>query len=375
MKSGSGGEKYGGKGRGADLRELRPMDAVAALYSEGDREWAEAILSSLSKAVFDEPAPRPASRLQSLLSRFTHRIVKRTTTRHQTAEGETLYRNQLLERSRHPYAKSLLASSTAGTQSLVEGGDPMNGPYMMLAPEIRENATTWDKLFFNSVQGRDVQLRFVWETRATYEQAKKRLAGGRVVNLKALAGGTGLSMILAYDRLVREEQGRITCLITDRDSANTEKTGRLLGKLAAKRGWNVQKQSGISAVTEDIFAGGENATMHDVVTAVGILEYLQGFTCDTTERRHRLPEPEEAITALHLAEKLGAITNEGAAVIVNSSRPHPTTRLLELFGKQFDYRDQANVDAVMAGGGFHRAHTVGSAAIYDVIVYEKTSRR
>lgn len=375
MKAGSDGDQQAGTGRSVDLRAVRPMDAVAALYSEGDVEVAAAIFASLSKAVFDQPAPKPAGRLQSLLSRITHRVVKRTTTRHQAAEGGHHYRNRLLERSRHPYAKSLLASSSAETQSLVEGGDPMNGPYMMLAPEIRKNATIWDKLFFNSVQGKDVQLRFLWETRATYEQAKKRLAGGHAASLKALAAGTGLSMILAYDRLVREKRGRITCLIADRDSANTEKTGRLLGKLARIREWNFQKESGIWAETEDIFADTENGAVHDVVTAVGILEYLQGSTCDTTERRHRLPEPEELITALHLAEKLGAITNEGAAVIVNSSRPHPTTRLLELFGKQFDYRNLANVDAVMAGGGFHRAHTMGSAEIYDVIVYEKASGR
>ena len=68
-----------------------------------------------------------------------------------------------------------------------------------------------------------MQLRFIWETRATYEAARSRLEKGGVVRLKAVAAGTGLSMILAYDRLIKEgyDPARITVRITDRDKAST----------------------------------------------------------------------------------------------------------------------------------------------------------
>ena len=189
--------------RMSGLAKLTPMDAVSALYSGQDWALSEAIVGSLSRAVFGEGGIKPAGLVQRAMARASYRHLKRTTTRvdHPESSG---FSNRLLERSGHPYARSLLSASRKEIEALVEGGDPMNGPYMMLAPEIRGAGSGWDRIFFNSVQGRDVQLRFIWETRATYEEAKRRLEQGASVRLKALAAGTGLSMILAWDRLVRD---------------------------------------------------------------------------------------------------------------------------------------------------------------------------
>ncbi len=351
---------------GATLSDLRPMDAVAALYNDGNPALAGEILSSLSETIFDRPEPPLAGPLQQLMAGLSYRILKRTTVR-----NGTTYRNRVLEHSGHPYAQALLASSTAETQVLVEGGDPMNGPYMMLLPAACKNAILWDKLFLGSVQGKDVKLRFLWETKATHSEAKKRLAPGRTVRLKALAAGTGLSMILAYDRLVRDGAEGVVAEITDRDPANTAKTNRLLAKLAPARGWKIGPD-GISARTEDIFVAPAGESPCDVVTTIGILEYLQGATCDTTERRHGLPEPQEPLTIRQLAEKVAATTTPTASLIANTFRPHRSVRLLELFGKQFDYRHPANLHEVWAKEGFRPARTVGSALVYDVIVYEKS---
>jgi len=345
---------------------LRPMDAVSALYSADSAGTADPLFSSLSQSIFDQPDPSPAPAVQQTLAFLTYRVVKRTTRREVTASG-TVLRNRLLERSGHPYARALLSSSSAQNEVLVEGGDPMNGPYMMMVPEVRACATIWDKLFFNSVQSRDVQLRFRWETQATVEQALQRR--GKTVRMKALAAGTGLSLILAYDRLVRNGID-VICQITDRDPANTVKTNRLLEKLAGLRGWKLGPE-GISAHTEDIFDAANSSSDADIVTAVGILEYLQGVTCETTERRQGLAEPKDERTAVHLAETLGAITRPGGCAIVNSYRPHHCIRLLELFGKRFDYRGRPELDTVMKAGGFRPGGAQGSGVIYDVVVYDK----
>ena len=358
--------------------KVRPMEAVAALYSEGDMDLAEAILSSLSRAVFDQVEPPMANLMKRLLARANYRLLKRTTIRVEQ-DGKAQYRNRLLERSKHPYAHALLATSSKETEALVEGGDPMNGPYMMIAPEIRQNGNLWDKLFFNSVQGRDVQLRFIWETKSTYEEARQRLEQGLPVRMKALAAGTGLSMILAYDRLISSgyDPAMISVSLTDRDLTNTTKSLRLLSKLAAFRGWRVEAKAagGVYAHTEDIFQG-SSASDHldklDLVTAIGILEYLQGSTLDTTERRHGLYEPEEDATGRHLAARLCAMTRQDGSLIVNTYRPHSSTRILELFGKRFDYRDLQHMTALMAGTQFGPPSVVGSGLIYDVKLFKKT---
>lgn len=360
------------------------MDAVVALHSEGHHELSEAIIASLSSAVFGGLRVLPAGLVQRAMARTSYRLLKWTTTKRRKSEkdGEdSAFQNRLLERTGHPYARALLASSCGELESLVEGGDPMNGPYMMIVPEILKAGTTLDRLFLNSVQGKDVQLRFIWETQASYEAARSRLEKGGTVRMKALAAGTGLSMIVAYDRLIREgyDPARITVRITDRDDANTAKSRRILDKLTITRDRtsHAESEGGISAGTEDIFAedSGTGTTIvkpYDVVTAVGILEYFQGFTCHTTERKFRLPESEESATAHHLAARMGQITESAAALIVNTYRPHASTRILELFGKRFDYRHRDNLSELLATAKFRNPRLIGSGNIYDVEVYEKT---
>ena len=247
---------------------------------------------------------------------------------------------------------------------------------MMIVPAIQATAFLWDKLFFNSVLGKDVQLRFIFETKATYAEAKARLDRGVNVRIKALAAGTGLSLILAYDRLIRDgyDPARILARITDRDVSNTEKTRRLLKKLAAVRGWRLAAadEPGVGVETEDIFQKTAlGLGKYDLVTAVGILEYLQGSTFRTTEQHHRIHEPEEPATALHLVDRLCDITRPDGSLIVNTYRPHSSNRILELFGKRFDYRHTMHLNKLFAGTPFPIPILVGSGVIYDVNIYKK----
>jgi hypothetical protein len=191
-------------------------------------------------------------------------------------------------------------------------------------------------------------------------------------------------MILAWDRLVKDgyDPARITARITDREQSNTEKTKHLLSKLATTRSGPVGTgaEAGILAVTEDIFVGeapaaGTPVAAYDVVTSVGILEYLQGFTCDTTEQRHGHPTAEEPATAHHLAAGLDEITKESGSLIVNTYRPHASTRILEVFGKKFDYRHREDLASLLATAGLRSARLIGSGNIYDVEIYEKDSRQ
>ncbi len=359
------------------------MDAVVALYSEGDHGLSEAIIASLSGAVFGESYGGPAGAAQRALARVSYRVLKWTTTRRK-ADGEDYeggaFHNPILERSRHPYGRALLDSSSREHESLVDGGDPMNGPYMMICPEILKVSDVWDRIFLHSVQSRDVQLRFIWETRATYDAARSHLKSGGVVRMKAVAAGTGLSMILVYDRLIKEghDPARITVRITDRDKVSIAKATRLLAKLASTQGRAIgeETEGGISAATEDLFEGeprpgtaGE--ARYHVVTAVGILDYLQGFTCDTTERCLRLEHPEEAVNAEHVAARLGKMATDAGDLVVNTYRPHASTRILELFGRKFDYRNRENLTALLATADFGTPRLVGSGNMYDVLVYGK----
>jgi len=362
------------------------MDAVVALYSDGDQELSEAIIASLSRAIFSGEQGRPAGTVQRVMSRISWQVLKWTTTRRKAGGAEDYeggaFHNRILERSGHPYARALLDSSRKDTESLVEGGDPMNGPYMMIAPEILKAGTVWDRIFLHSVQGQDVQLRFIWETQATYEAVRNRLEKkDGMVRVKAIAAGTGLSMIVMYDRLLRDgyDPARIIVKITDREKTNTDKTRRLLAKLATTRGRapRTESEGGISAEVEDIFVeelgtGAASPVKYDVVTAVGIFEYLQGFTCGTTERSLALHQPEESATALHLAARLDSMTTDAAALIVNTFRSHASIRILELFGRRFDYRSRENLTELLAHANFRTPRLVGSGNIYDVKVYEKS---
>jgi hypothetical protein len=163
--------------------------------------------------------------------------------------------------------------------------------------------------------------------------------------------------------------------ITDRDKANTDKSRQLMAKLPSTRG--AESGSGISAETEDIFAEEPavlaRGTKYDVLTAVGILEYLQGFTCETTERCLDLEHADDVATAPHLAERLGSMATDAASLIVNTCRPHASTRILELFGRRFDYRNRENLSELLATANFLHPRVVGSGNIYDIVVYTKSS--
>jgi hypothetical protein len=358
------------------MEQLNPMAAVNALYAPDQHDLAEAIVASLSRAIFHENDATPASKGKLFLGRVSHRVVRWTTRSIKSMDDRgreiTLFSNPLIERSGHPYGQALLTSSRSETAALVEGGDPMNGPYMMLAPEIRKNSGVWDRIFFDSVQSKDVRIRFIHETQATYMAAKRVLDRGGHVRIKAVAAGTGLSLILAYDKLIRDgyDPKTITAVITDRDPANTEKSGRLLGKLATTR--NNLHAHGISAVAEDVFEEADPPhAPYDIVTAIGIFEYFQGVTHGTTEQRMMLHEPEEEFTAHDLAARLSEMTGDGGNLIINTYRDHSCIRILELFGKRFDFRDRGHLRDLLAPLNFRSCHLAGSGHIYDVEVFEK----
>jgi len=360
------------------------MEAVETLYSGDEPELSEKIIASLSQSIFSGNGTRPAGWIQRALARFSYRALQ-WTTRSSTLEDAsgtqgTVFHNRLMVRSGHPYAHSLLASSRSETAALIEGGDPMNGNYVMIAPEIRKNGGLWDRLFLDSVQGKDVRLRMELETRATYETAKRRLELGRPIRLKAVAAGTGLSMILVYNRLIRDgyKPELMTAVITDREEANIAKANWLLDKLSTTRGRKLGPGSryGISAETEDIFA--ENlkrqaagTARYDVVTAIGILEYFQGFSCRTTEQRLNLTQPIESATAQDLAKQLYDMVTDDGNLIVNTYRTHASTRILELFGRRFDYRNRQNLRSLLSSVNFRPVRLMGSGNIYDVEIYEK----
>jgi hypothetical protein len=365
------------------MHNLKPMDAVAALYANDDHELSAAIIGSLSQAIFHGKDIKPAGPVKRALARISHRVMEWTTrttlARDELGSEVTIFSNAILERSGHPYAKSLLTSSVSENIALVEGGDPMNGPYMMLSPEIKKNSGLWDKLFFDSVQCRDVQARIVWETRSTYAAAKRWLEQGGPVRLKAVAAGTGLSMMLVYDKLIRDgfNPDLITARITDRDKTNINKANRLLDTLATSRDktFGGDWRRGISAEAEDIFPGDSSNALgnerYDIVTAIGILEYFQGDSYVTTEHKKGIPSQVEPVTAHDLVKRLTEMTTERASLIVNTYKDDASTRILELFGKRFDYRTQENLRSLLASVGFQPVHLAGSGNIYDVKVYDK----
>jgi hypothetical protein len=366
------------------MHNLKPMAAVAALYAEDQHDLAEAIVASLSRAIFHEKDTKPASKGKIFIGHVSHKVVRWTTKVTPAMDGSeiTLYRNPLFERSGHPYAQSLLTSSQSETVALVEGGDPMNGPYMMLSQEIRKSGGLWDRIFFESVQSKDVQLRFVLETQATYNAAKRVLDRGDSVRIKAVAAGTGLSLILAYDKLIRDgfDPQSITAVITDLDSANTAKSNRLLAKLASTRNnHNVPGHAyGIFAMAEDVFDGPDPLAValhapYNIVTAIGILEYFQGVSHSTTEQRLMLQKPEDPVTAHDLAACLAEMTTHRGSLIVNTYRDHSCIRILELFGKRFNFRDRVHLRDLLAPLNFQSFHLAGSGHIYDVEVFEKSA--
>jgi len=178
------------------LREkITPMQAVSALYGEGNVDLARAVAASLSRRVFEDKPPQPSNLVRRALGRMVFRLMKRTT-REEPRPGPdgrevVFYRNRILENSDHPYARTLLEPSRADTANFVEGGDPMNAVYMMLSPEVRSHAGLWDNIILDSVQARDVQWRFVWETRLVHKLAVKRLREGKPAAPQGRGGGHG----------------------------------------------------------------------------------------------------------------------------------------------------------------------------------------
>jgi hypothetical protein len=365
--------------RPSQLQDLKPMQAVVALYAKGDPKLSAAIFGKLSEAIFGGCKVCPASRIKSTLSRISHRVLRWTTRTTQgqdhTGADTTFFKNRILERSGHAYAAALLTSSHGGVVGLVEGGDPMNGPYMLIVPEIKKNCGLWDKLFLDSVQGRDVQCRLIWETRATYQMAKQILSTGKTVRMKAIAAGTGLSLTLVYDRLIRDgfSPDQVTAHITDRDAESMGKANCVLDTLVAAQEPQAGREwrRGISAKVEDLFCDATPPAKYDIVTAIGILEYFQGHAYTTTEHRLKLELAEDTTTAHHLIERLTAMTVDGGHLIINTYRNDPSTRILELFGKRFDYRHEENLRALLAAQSFLPVLLVGSGNIYDVKVYIK----
>ena len=364
------------------------MEAVNALYSEDDAELAEAIVASLRTRIFDGEAPAPAKEAKRRMSQLIYGVLRRTTraeTR-KAADGHeyVAYRNPILEGSNHPYALTLLTPSGADSASFVEGGDPMNAPYMMLCPEIQKNARLWDRLLLESVQGRDVQLRFVLETRLTYEAARERLEAGRPVRIKAAAAGTGLSLILVYDRLIRDgfDPGQIHATITDRDESNVIKTGRLLSKLATTSAHRTDdtQGSGICDQVKDLLhlhstkesANAAGESPYDIVTLVGILEYFPGHTCSTTDEHHGEPPGDDDITATDLLQKIDVVTTDDGTLIANSYRVEIGARLIELWGKRLFFRNRSDLESLVQTAGFSSVGKFDHGHVYDVEAFRKT---
>ncbi|MFM8231047.1 MAG: hypothetical protein ACKOAL_07470 [Chthoniobacterales bacterium] len=366
------------------LREkISPMQAVSALYGEGNVDIARAVAASLSRRVFEGETPQPSNLVRRALGRFVFRLMK-TTTSEETRPGPdgkdvVFYRNRILEKSEHPYARTLLEPSRADTANFVEGGDPMNAVYMMLSPEVRRHAELWDSIILDSVQARDVQWRFVWETRLVHKLAVKRLRAGKPVRLKAVAAGTGLSMALLLEKLLGEghDPKLISATISDREASNVEKCLRLLGKLPATSqhlALHSNSPHGIVLQIEDILQP-TTKTAHDapydIVTVVGLLEYFPGHTATTTEELLGQPEPAGPPHASDVVANVGAMTAAGGHVLVNTFRTLTAIRTMEVFGKRFRYRGLKEMRELMASGGLVPSGESLSANIFDLEVFEK----
>ena len=271
---------------------------------------------------------------------------------------------------------TLLEPSSAQSASFVEGGDPMNAPYMMISPEITKNAGRWNRILLNSTHGTDVQLRFIWEARATLAAAKRRLDEGLPVQLKAAAAGTGLNLILVFDRLAREgyDTSLITATVTDRCPHNVTKSKRLMSKLATTSVHfnDAGVATGIWAHEEDLLAPSQSTDRSfDVVTLVGILEYFHGHTCGTMEEFQNRPIVGDESEAEELIEKIGLSIAGGGALITNTYRTEIGGRILEIFGKHLRYRNREDLHRLMATADFDPLHNAGSGNVYDVEVFEK----
>ena len=354
--------------------KLTPMDGVTCLYGNGSEDLARALIASLGRRIFESGPPRPSNFFRRRLAAGVFHLM-RSTTRNDTRPGPdghpvVFHRNRILERSGHPYAATMLEPSRADTATFVEGGDPMNALYMMLVPEIRGKAGLWDHIILDSVQARDVQWRFYWETRCAHDLASARLARGEPVRLKAVAAGTGLSMAVVLDRLLREghDPALISATIADREPANVAKAALLLGKLDSTR--PLLENGRICTVTEDLLAPAESEP-YDVVTVMGILEYFPGHTLTTTEQNHGQPAPQGPPHAEDLVRNIAAMTAPGGALVTNTFRLLTAVRIMEVFGKKFRYRGRPEMQRLLASAGFIPAGRHHSANIFDVEIFKR----
>ncbi len=362
---------------------LSPMQAMAVLYGEGKEEASRELIDGLSWQIFEGPERKPLTGLRRAMTGFVFWLMQKTTREEvRTApDGRKVvaYRNRILERTGHPYTMTLLQPSRGETAFLVEGGDPMNAIYMLLSPEVHRSAGLWDRLLLDSVPSRDVQVRFGWETRLTHELASRRLKRGEPVRIKAFAAGTGLSVIVACDRLLRDghDPKLIRAVISDRDLAHCKKTIQLIEKLPRLRDLidrTGNASFGLFAQAEDIFQpspGAEQEEPYHVVTAVGILEYFTGHTYTTTEERLGEGSPTGKPNAEDLMHAVAKETAPGGHLIVNTHRDSAATRILEIFGKRFRYRKPENLQTLAATSGFTPIGTRFSGNVYDVEVFEK----
>jgi hypothetical protein len=114
----------GGRGLG-DMEAIRPMDAIAIVPGSGIGLGSKLPMIARVAPVFGENYGGPAGPAQRALARISYRVLKWTTTRRKANEEDYeggAFHNPILERSRHPYGRALLDSSSRERESLVEGG-------------------------------------------------------------------------------------------------------------------------------------------------------------------------------------------------------------------------------------------------------------
>lgn len=360
-----------------------PSDAVAALYGPGNEAVARAVVGSLERRIFGGAPPVPSGFIRRSLARLALAVMRRTTgTETRTGpDGKPVVvrRNRILENSGHPYAATLLEPTRADTASFVEGGDPMNTIYMMIAPEIAARGGRWDAIMLDSVQARDVQWRLVWEVRFTYELAAARLRAGQPVRLKAVAAGTGLCLILVVEHLIAEgyDPAMISATISDREAANIEKALRLIEKLPGTSkhlALHTGSPSGIFLQIEDVLRPSTktaNDALYDVVTVVGLLEYFPGFTSTTTEELAGEVAPDQPPFAAEVVRNIAAMLVPSGHLVANSFRLQAAVHIMEVFGKKFRYRGRGEMAALLATGGFAPTGKYVSGNVFDVEVFAK----
>jgi len=348
------------------------MQAAAVLYGDGENERAREIFGALGRHVFEGPPPEPAGILRRRVALGILALLRRTTRAERLPSGGTRFHNRILERSKHPYARTMLDPGA----SFVEGGNPMNAVYMMLVPGVQP--AVWDRILLDSVLARDVQIRFFHETRIVHQLASEKLAQSGRVRIKAFAAGAGLSPLLVLARLLADaaDPASVKLVISDREPANVESALRLAKKIPALARC---LDGGLHARAEDALVPPSDAAdaarfePFDIVTAVGILEYFHGFTLTTTEEGCSQTPPSGHPDASDLLRSIRLQTAPDGRLVANSYGPEPGGRILEIFGKTFRYRTRSELAALAASAGFRPAGPHRAGTIYDVEAFRACS--